>query len=501
MSSPVHARLTAQQSVTVVLSYSSSGRFEAFLSTFLEIPFVEKIFILHANELKIKRERCETIVTSSYIAGRTLQRIIKRTRTPFLLIESNQSSGHIGNMELQRMLYLCEQTAAGMVYADYREQRSDGVVNHPVCDCQMGSIREGFDFGPWQLYSMNAVRKSLKRRGKIEHTAWCGVYDLRLKVSLDHRLLHIPEFLSSVVPEATSPKSESQFSYLDPKNRITQRDLERVATKHLQHLGACLKPRFQKLPVDTQSYPVDASVIIPVRNRKDTIGEAIDSVLRQNTNFAFNCIVVDNHSTDGTTQILRACAEKNSAVVHAIPERTDLGIGGCWNEAVFSESCGRYALQLDSDDLYIDSHVLQRMVDAFRKKKCAMVIGAYKLVDKNLNDLPPGIIDHREWTPSNGRNNALRINGLGAPRAFRTDVLRAIGGFPNVSYGEDYAAALRISRRYRIERIYEPLYLCRRWEGNTDAALSTAAQNRNDAYKDSLRTMEILARRRLNGKQ
>ena len=154
------------------------------------------------------------------------------------------------------------------------------------------------------------------------------------------------------------------------------------------------------------------------------------------------------------------------------------------------EHCGRFAIQLDSDDLYINHHVLQRIVDTFHEHQCAMVIGSYKMVNFKLEEIPPGIIDHKEWTPDNGRNNALRVNGLGAPRAFYTPLLRQIR-IPNVSYGEDYATALAISREYRI---YEPLYLCRRWEGNSDADLNIQRVNANNYYKDKIRMIEILAR-------
>jgi glycosyltransferase involved in cell wall biosynthesis len=207
--------------------------------------------------------------------------------------------------------------------------------------------------------------------------------------------------------------------------------------------------------------------------------------------------VIDNHSTDGTTEMTSKFTETDDRVVHIIPERNDLGIGGCWNEGIFHEKCGKFAIQLDSDDLYIDNNVISRVVETFYGQKCAMVVGSYKMVNFNLEELPPGLIDHKEWTPGNGRNNALRINGLGAPRAFYTPVIRRIR-VPNVSYGEDYAVGLAISRHYQIGRIYEPLYLCRRWEGNTDAALDINRANANNLYKDRLRTIELLARKQIN---
>lgn len=274
--------------------------------------------------------------------------------------------------------------------------------------------------------------------------------------------------------------------------------MENIAANHLKRIGAYLKPKFEKVPECDSPFPVEASVIIPVRNRVNTVADAIKSVLEQKTDFPINCIVVDNHSTDGTTDVLREQALSNSMIKHIIPQRTDLEIGGCWNEAIFSNLCGRYAIQLDSDDLYSGSDSLQKLVDEFHRSNYAMVIGSYTLVNMNLEEIPPGIIDHKEWTPRNGRNNALRINGLGAPRAFNTVLLRELGGFPNVSYGEDYAVALMISRRFQIGRIYEPVYVCRRWEGNSDASLSIERINRNDFYKDRIRSIEILARQKLN---
>jgi glycosyltransferase involved in cell wall biosynthesis len=274
--------------------------------------------------------------------------------------------------------------------------------------------------------------------------------------------------------------------------------MEAMATAHLKRVGAWLAPVFRDVLPANDRFPVEASVVIPVRNRARTVADAAKSALEQRTDFPFNVIVVDNHSTDGTTAILADLAGRHPALKHLVPERSDLSIGGCWNEAIASDACGRFAVQLDSDDLYRGEEVLQRIVDLLRRGNCAMVVGAYTIVDRNLREIPPGLIDHREWTDDNGRNNALRINGLGAPRAFSTAILRRCG-FPNVGYGEDYAVALRLSREYRIGRIYESLYLCRRWEGNTDAALSIDQANRHDAYKDRLRTIEIHARQRQNG--
>ena len=303
------------------------------------------------------------------------------------------------------------------------------------------------------------------------------------------------EYLYTEYEQDTRTSGEKQFDYVDPRNRQIQLEMERACTAHLKAVGAFVDYRtLQDIDIEAGVFPYEATVIIPVKNRVKTIGDAVRSVLKQETNFPFNLIVVDNHSTDGTTELLTQLKAQNSQLTIVVPKRNDLGIGGCWDLAIRHEQCGRYAVQLDSDDLYSDTHTLQSIIDAFRKKRCAMVVGSYRLCNFALETLPPGVIDHREWTEENGMNNALRINGLGAPRAFYTPVIREIG-FPNVSYGEDYAVGIAISRQYRLGRIYEPIYLCRRWEGNSDAALSPERVAAHNHYKDSLRTQEIRARK------
>ena len=314
---------------------------------------------------------------------------------------------------------------------------------------------------------------------------------------MNHPVVHLPEMLYTEIEHDTRKSGEKQFDYVDPRNRAVQIEMEKACTGHLKEINAWLKPEFREISFDEEKFEFEASVIIPVKNRVKTISDAIRSVLSQRTNFKFNLIVIDNHSTDGTTEMIGTFTKTDQRVVHIIPERLDLGIGGCWNEGIFNEKCGKFAIQLDSDDLYIDNNVISKIVQSFYNQKCAMVVGSYKMVNFNLEDLPPGLIDHKEWTPENGRNNALRINGLGAPRAFYTPVIRSIR-VPNVSYGEDYAVGLAISRNYQIGRIYEPLYLCRRWEGNTDAALDIPRANAHNLYKDRLRTIELMARKQLN---
>ena len=386
-----------------------------------------------------------------------------------------------GPRMFDRMAQVMRDTSAGWVYAD--------AADHRRIDYQPGSIRDTFDFGPVSGISVKAAREA-----GFGDWKWGGLYDLRLRISEKHPVVRIPEPLYRASVADARPTGQKQFDYVDPRNRDYQIEMEQIATAHLKRIGAWLEPRFEPVPASaTETFSVKTSVVIPVRNREKTILDAVQSVLNQHADFDFNVIVVDNHSTDRTTEILRAVADKR--LKHIIPGRTDLGIGGCWNEAIYSAFCGRYAVQLDSDDLYIDDNVLRRIVAELEAGPYAMVVGSYTMVDFSLKQIPPGVIDHREWTHENGRNNALRINGLGAPRAFDTTILRRIG-FPNVSYGEDYGVALRISRQYEIGRIYESVYLCRRWEGNTDSALPPEVANRYDQYKDWLRTVEIRARTR-----
>jgi hypothetical protein len=367
---------------------------------------------------------------------------------------------------------------------------------HPVTDYQLGSVRDDFNFGSVLLFDAAALNRSAPDIASTNYT-FAGLYALRLAVSRLSFVMRIPEFLYSKIESDTRKTGEKQHDYVDPRNRAVQIEMEKAATIHLKKIGAHLEPNFRSIDLDEQKFDVEASVIIPVKNRAKTVSDAVTSVLKQKTTFPFNCIVIDNHSSDGTTEALRDFAAKDSRLIHVTPDRDDLGIGGCWNQGVHHANCGRFSVQLDSDDLYKDETTLQKIVDLFRKEKCAMVIGSYQMTNFKLEEIPPGVIDHKEWTPDNGRNNALRINGLGAPRAFYTPLLRKIK-VPNVSYGEDYGVALAISRDYQIGRIYEPLYLCRRWEGNSDADLDIAKTNTYNAYKDRLRTFEIIARQRKN---
>lgn len=424
----------------------------------------------------------------------TIRRIAAESNADYALVYTKTTTLELGYMALERLLQIAQDTEAGLVYADHYQVEGGELVKAPVIDYQKGSLRDDFDFGSVLFFDAAALKESVQRMTETYQHA--GLYDLRLKLSQRYALVHANEYLYSEVEEDNRKSGEKQFDYVDPRNRDRQIEMEKACTQHLKEIGGYLEPHFKDIDFNQGEFEVEASVIIPVRNRAATIGAAIESVLKQQTKFKFNLIVIDNHSTDGTTEAIDAF-KADGRVVHLVPERNDLGIGGCWNYGVNSAHCGKFAVQLDSDDLYKDEHTLQTIVDAFYEQKCAMVIGSYMMTDFDLNELPPGVIDHKEWTPDNGRNNALRINGLGAPRAFYTPVLRSIG-LPNTSYGEDYAMGLNISRHYQIGRIYDVLYLCRRWGGNSDAALSIEKVNANNLYKDRIRTWELEARIALN---
>jgi GT2 family glycosyltransferase len=489
--------------ITAVLSGSRPLRWAHLPKELLQNPLVRKVIVLQDGAPGNVPPRCEMLAVADPVSGETWNTIFDRIATRYILFFPDAAGVYPDLRAPNRLVETAGATGAGAVYADYAEIRGETLREHPVNDYQAGSLRDGFDFGPLVLLSTAAARRAIRKYGKIPAYRRAGWYDLRLKISADRDFFHLPERLSTVDmgPSAAhggKTGAGGHFAYVDPGNRAVQEEMEAAVTAHLKRIGAFLAPEFRDVPPSAGSFPVEASVVIPVRNRNRTIADAVASALSQRTDFPFNVIVVDNHSTDGTTECLAGLAGRHPAVKHLVPERRDLSIGGCWNEAIFSEFCGRYAVQLDSDDLYHGDSALQRLVDLLRNGDCAMAVGSYTLVDEQLQEIPPGLIDHREWTDANGRNNALRINGLGAPRAFNTSILRR-AGFPNVGYGEDYAVALRLSREYRIGRIYDSLYFCRRWEGNTDASLSIEQANRHDHYKDRLRTLEIRARRKING--
>lgn len=415
---------------------------------------------------------------------------------PFVLLNTRGWPCEPGEGMLRRMVGVARDSDADAVYADHDDIviEADGTVRrspHPLIDCQRGALRNDFDFGPLVLLRTASARAALAGLADWQYAA---LYAVRLQME---RIVHIPERLYGAVVADRRRSGEKQFDYVDPRQRAVQVEMEAVCTEHLRRIGALLEPGSAPLPEETDPFPVEASVIIPVFNRVRTVADAVRSALSQTCDAPFNVIVVDNHSTDGTTALLHDEAARDPRLVHLVPERTDLGIGGCWNAALSDARCGRYAVQLDSDDVYSGPDTLSRILAVFHRERPAMVIGSYRMTDFSFRTLPPGVIDHREWTDRNGLNNALRINGLGAPRAFYVPLLRQIG-FPNVSYGEDYAVGLRICREWRVSRIYEPVYCCRRWEGNSDADLDIHRLNANNRYKDFVRTVELEARIRLN---
>lgn len=439
-------------------------------------------------------EGCTFVITDRLESSNTIVSIAENTDADYVIICTRHTTIGWGNNTLERFLRVADDTDAVMVYADHYKMVEGKMEKHPVIDYQSGSLRDDFDFGSLWCIKAQALADYIAQPDREEYQ-FAALYDLRLYLSRVGEIFHLNEFLYSEAELDTRKSGEKQFDYVNPRNREVQIEMEKACTQHLGKVGALIDTTFYRQPdFGEQDFEYEASVIIPVFNREKTVADAVKSALGQKANFKFNVIVVNNHSTDRTGEILDELKADN--LIQIVPERTDLGIGGCWNEAINSSFCGKFAVQLDSDDLYSSPKTLQKIVDAFYKQKAAMIIGSYRMCDFDLNTLPPGLIDHKEWTDENGCNNALRINGLGAPRAFFTPLVRQIQ-FPNTSYGEDYALGLAFSRRYRIGRIYDELYLCRRWGGNSDAALSVEKVNANNLYKDRLRTMELKARQHM----
>nr|WP_321357334.1 glycosyltransferase family A protein [uncultured Draconibacterium sp.] len=456
---------------------------------------VNKIF-LPESVAKEAGEKAQVFSFDGLTSTTTVKQIAALSEdVDYILLLTKVTAVELGQFAVERLIDVAELTGAVKVYSDYYEVKEGKLTTHPVIDYQEGSLRDDFNFGPLVLYKADAFLAAVKNMTQdFEHA---GLYYLRLKVAQQGGIFRIPEFLYTIDETDNRKSGQKIFDYVDPKNRQVQVEMEQAATEHLKDVGAWISPDFTPVELDEKVFDKKASVVIPVRNREKTIADAMESVLMQKTDFEFNLIVIDNHSTDKTTSIIQSFAEKDDRVVHIIPVREDLGIGGCWNLGVHDSRCGMIAMQLDSDDIYKDENTLQKVIDVFESEKCAMVVGTYQLVNFDLEEIPPGIIDHKEWTPDNGKNNALRINGLGAPRAFYTPVLRDVK-IPNTSYGEDYAVGLAISRDYQIGRIYENLYLCRRWDDNSDAALDIVKMNAHNTYKDRIRTIELKARQRKN---
>ncbi len=475
--------------ITCFVAGAEKGDLQMTIDEFRGSGYVDNIYVVSTEKPDI--EGVGWVEGTAFQATKTIREIASKVSGDFALFYTKPLPLRMGQYGLERMARMAADADAGMFYADHYELKNGELQKHPVIDYQEGSLRDDFDFGSVVLYKAEALKNAANAMDR--DYLYAGLYDLRLRISRHHRIVRLPEYLYTEVETDTRKSGQKQFDYVDPKNRAVQIEMEQACTEHLKRVGAFLEPKFVNVSFDEEIFPVEASVIIPVKNRVKTIGDAIASVLRQKVDFSFNVIVIDNYSTDGTTELIGDFAKKDKRVIHVIPNRKDLGIGGCWNVGVHHELCGKFSIQLDSDDLYIDEHVLTKIVNAFYAQHCGMVIGAYQIVNFDLEEIPPGLIDHREWTHDNGRNNALRINGLGAPRAFYTPLLREVK-VPNSNYGEDYALVLMISRKYRIGRIYESLYLCRRWEDNSDAVLDIPKLNENNHYKDKIRTIELWAR-------
>lgn len=489
------------KTITCFIPYGSENQINKTIRHLQECSTVDRIFLLPTSPVPNLSlpDKCYILPSSAPESVERYKQIALYANTPFTLICTQVQDLEFGYMALERMCDYLSAPQCSMVYADHYKTIKGERTPHPVIDYQLGSVRDDFDFGSLLMFRTDYLKRAINEIESEKEYQHSALYALRLALSRYGELTHIREFLYTETEIDLRKSGEKQFDYVDPRNRQVQIEREEVFTRHLKKIGAYLKPGMMTVDLKEGEFSHEASIIIPVRNRARTINDAIRSVLEQETSFPFNLIIIDNHSTDGTSEIIEQYKNDNR-VIHLIPERTDLGIGGCWNLGINHPQCGRFAIQLDSDDLYSSPHTVQNIVDKFYKEQCAMVIGSYRMTDFTLQTLPPGVIDHKEWTDENGHNNALRINGLGAPRAFFTPLLRKIR-VPNTSYGEDYALGLAFSRQYRIGRIYDVLYLCRRWEGNSDAALSIEKINQNNNYKDSLRTLEIKLRQAMNKKR
>jgi len=455
---------------------------------------VNRIYLLACEESDFSSLDVSVIRVDTLTSSQTVAQIAHHCDTEFALIYTKYTTLRLGYFALERFISLAQDTNAGMVYADHYQIIDNKRTLMPLIACQEGSLRDDFNFGSLLVYRSSALKSAVAQtKGNYLHA---GLYNLRLSLSRIAPIVHINEYLYTEIETDTRKSGQKLFDYVDPKNRAVQIDMEKACTEHLKAVGGYLEPTFTPVQFDELHFEYEASVIIPVYNRIKTIEDAIKSVLIQQMTLPYNLIIVDNHSTDGTTEVISRYTS-DPRVVHIIPNRHDLGIGGCWNMGVHHPKCGKFAIQLDSDDIYANETTLTKMVNAFYEQNCAMVVGTYRMTNFEMETIPPGIIDHREWTPENGRNNALRINGLGAPRAFYTPILRNLK-LPNTSYGEDYALGLRFSRYYQIGRVYDVVYCCRRWEGNSDSALDIVKQNAHNLYKDRIRTWELQARKQLN---
>ena len=456
---------------------------------------VGNVFVLR-EEGAVKEEvpGAVPIDTTSVRSTDAVKKIALNSSAEYTLIYLKHTALSFGHFSLERMLSIADDTSAAMVYADHFNVADGKRTEAPVIDYQVGALRDDFDFGSVLIYRTSALKEAVS--GMDEDYKAAGQYDLRLRASRIGAVEHISEYLYYDIETDTRKSGEKLFDYVDPRNRASQIEMEKACTSHLKAIGGYLEPVFKDVKFSEEDFEYEASVVIPCKNRVKTIGTAIESALNQKTTFKYNVIVVDDNSDDGTVDVIKSFAS-DPRLVYIAQDKTWHGIGGNWNSALHHPKCGKFALQLDSDDLYSDDGVVQRFVDAFYAQNCAMVVGTYQLTDFNLQPIPPGVIDHREWTPDNGRNNALRINGLGAPRGFYTPLLKTLN-FPPTKYGEDYAVGLRVSREYQIGRLYDVMYNCRRWDSNSDASLDVQKLNANNFYKDKIRSWELKARIALN---
>lgn len=470
---------------------------EKTINALKQSKLVANVFLLSQTKISEKIDGCELIEVDSFRSTATIKTIAAKSDTEYTLIYTKTTTLQWVNYAIERLVAIADDTNAAMTYADHFNVTGGNMAEAPVIDYQFGSLRDDFDFGSVLLFR-TSVLKEAEGRMNVAYD-FAGLYDLRLKVSQKGELVRVNEFLYYEIEDDNRKSGEKIFDYVDPKNRAVQIEMEQACTQHLKDIGGFLEPNFKKITFSDGSFDVEASVIIPCKNRVLVIENAIKSALNQKTKVPYNVIVVDDNSTDGTVDIIKKYTD-NPKLIYIAQDKSYHAIGGNWNAAFHHPKCGKFAIQLDSDDMYSDENTVQKFIDAFYEQNCAMVVGTYKMTNFKMEMIPPGIIDHKEWTPDNGRNNALRINGLGAPRGFYVPLLRQIN-FPTTKYGEDYAVGLRISREYQIGRIYDVIYFCRRWDDNSDASLDIVKMNGHNTYKDRIRTWELQARIALNRKK
>lgn len=479
--------------INCFIPYENAAQVEQTIANFKKSSLINDIYLITPHE-QPAIDGCKVIVTKSLKSTDAMRKIAEKANTEYTLIYIKNTTLQWVNFAIERITAIADDTSAAMIYADHFKVADGKRTEAPVIDYQFGSLRDDFDFGSVLLYRSSALKEAVARM--TTDYEFAALYDLRLKVSQKGDLVHVNEYLYYEVEHDTRKSGEKIFDYVDPKNRAVQIEMEQVCTQHLKDIGGYLEPNFKPIEFSDNDFEYEASVIIPCKNRVKTIENAIVSALNQKTKAPYNVIVVDDNSDDGTVDIIKKYTD-NPKLIYIAQDTSYHAIGGNWNAAIHHPKCGKFAIQLDSDDMYSDENTVQKFIDAFYEQNCAMVVGTYMMTNFEMEMIPPGIIDHREWTPDNGRNNALRINGLGAPRGFYTPMLREIN-FPTTKYGEDYAVGLRVSREYQIGRIYDVIYYCRRWEDNSDASLDIVKMNGHNTYKDRLRTWELQARKKLN---